>query len=89
MLGIANIPICFFKRFNVLTVCLFSWVVMRFFLRAAVQSSVFSIKFIVLDSHHGRQSWGGWGGYIPPWFWEGGDDQCFHSPLEMNEAQTH
>ena len=29
------------------------------------------------------------GGYIPPWFWEGGDGQCFHPPLEMNEALSH
>ena len=29
---------------------------------------------------------GGMGGYIPPWFWEGGDGQCFHPPLEMTEA---
>ena len=38
---------------------------------------------------HGRQSWGGWEGYIPPCFWEGGDGQCFHPPLEMNEALAH
>ena len=32
---------------------------------------------------------GGDGGDIPPWFWEGGDGQCFHPPLEMNEALAH
>ena len=29
------------------------------------------------------------GGIYPPWFWEGGDGQCFHPPLEMIEALAH
>ena len=29
------------------------------------------------------------GGIYPPNFWEGGDGQCFHPPLEMNEALAH
>ena len=33
-----------------------------------------------VSSQHGRQSWGGWGGRVPPSFWSGGDEYLIIPP---------